>query len=306
MNGSKEPVKIRFRNELIVTNFSAEKQFEGDLFGISADVRAVTVKLQRMKDGTDWEDVQDPAEARSYELTPENDWKHTWEGLPKYDKEGNPYKYRAVEVSITTGNVVHKVTYGDDETSGAVTAYEYTSATEGSEADGYKTVIANKVITGSLEVSKVWKVTNDNRRPGSIEITLTTTLKGEEIRIRGLKYSTKLSNANDWTDRTTWAAVPDCDAEGNRFTYTLTEPENERYNASYRIVYKGSAVDEGKGRTLTTQIYTGESVEAAFTNTLIPPPPNRTGDEAPLAVLGALFAAGIAGLGAVLYRRRRR
>ena len=304
--GSKEPVKIRFRNELIVTNFSAEKQFEGDVFDISKDVKAVTVKLQRMKEGTDWEDVQDPAEARSYELTPENDWKHTWEGLPKYDKEGNPYKYRAVEVSITTGNVVHKVTYGDDETSGAVTAYNYTSATEGSEEDGYKTVIVNKVVTGSLEVSKVWKVTNDNRRPGSIEIKLTTTLKGEEIKIKGLKYSTKLSNANDWTDRTTWAAVPVCDAEGNRFTYTLTEPENERYNASYRIVYKGSAVDEGKGRTLTTQVYTGESVEATFTNTLIPPPPNRTGDEAPLAVLGALLAAGIAGLGAVLYRRRRR
>ena len=131
-------------------------------------------------------------------------------------------------------------------------------------------------------------------------------MKGEEIKIKGLKYSTKLSSANDWTDRTTWAAVPVCDAEGNRFTYTLTEPENERYNASYRIVYKGSAVDEGKGRTLTTQIYTGESVEAAFTNTLIPPPPNRTGDEAPLAVLGVLLAAGIAGLGAVLYRRRRR
>ena len=202
--------------------------------------------------------------------------------------------------------MVHKVTYGDDETSGAVTAYNYTSATEGSEEDGYKTVIVNKVVTGSLEVSKVWKVTNDNRRPGSIEIKLTTTLKGEEIKIKGLKYSTKLSNANDWTDRTTWAAVPVCDAEGNRFTYTLTEPENERYNASYRIVYKGSAVDEGKGRTLTTQVYTGESVEATFTNTLIPPPPNRTGDEAPLAVLGALFAAGIAGLGAVLYRRRRR
>ena len=127
---SKEAVKIRFRNELIMTNFSVEKHFEGDTFGISKAVSAVTVKLQRTT-GAGWEDVKDPAEARSFDLTPENKWKHTWEGLPKYDKDGNTYKYRAVEVSITTGKVVHKVTYGKDETSGTVTAYEYTSSTDG-------------------------------------------------------------------------------------------------------------------------------------------------------------------------------
>ena len=197
--------------------------------------------------------------------------------------------------------MVHKVTYGKDETSGTVTAYEYTSSTEDNT-----TVINNKVVMGSLEVTKVWKVQNDKRRPGSIKITLTTTLKGEEISLKGVKYSTTLNKANDWTDKTTWAEVPVCDAEGNKITYVLTEPENARYNASYRIVYRGSAVDEGSGRTISTEIYAGESVEAIFNNTLIPPPPNRTGDDAPLAVLGAVLAAGIAGLGVVLYRRRRR
>ena len=302
---SKEAVKIRFRNELIMTNFSVEKHFEGDTFGISKAVSAVTVKLQRTT-GAGWEDVKDPAEARSYDLTPENKWKHTWEGLPKYDKDGNTYKYRAVEVSITTGKVVHKVTYGKDETSGTVTAYEYTSSTDGSAAEGFTTVIKNKVIMGSLEVTKVWKVQNDKRRPGSIKITLKTTLKGEEISLKGVKYSTTLNKANDWTDKTTWAQVPVCDAEGSKITYVLTEPENARYNASYRIVYKGSAVGNGDGRTLSTEVYAGGSVEAIFTNTLIPPPPNRTGDDTPLAALGALFAAGIAGLGVVLYRRRRK
>ena len=288
-----------------MTNFSVEKHFEGDTFGISKAVSAVTVKLQRTT-GAGWEDVKDPAEARSYDLTPENKWKHTWEGLPKYDKDGNTYKYRAVEVSITTGKVVHKVTYGKDETSGTVTAYEYTSSTDGSAAEGFTTVINNKVVMGSLEVTKVWKVQNDKRRPGSIKITLKTTLKGEEISLKGVKYSTTLNKANDWTDKTTWAQVPVCDAEGNKITYVLTEPENARYNASYRIVYKGSAVGNGDGRTLSTEVYAGGSVEAIFTNTLIPPPPNRTGDDTPLAALGALFAAGIAGLGVVLYRRRRK
>jgi LPXTG-motif cell wall-anchored protein len=121
-----------------------------------------------------------------------------------------------------------------------------------------------------------------------------------------VKYSTTLNKANDWTDKTTWAQVPVCDAEGSKITYVLTEPENARYNASYRIVYKGSAVGNGDGRTLSTEVYAGGSVEAIFTNTLIPPPPNRTGDDTPLAALGALFAAGIAGLGVVLYRRRRK
>ena len=297
---SKDAVKIKFRNELIMTNFSVEKRFEGDTFGISGAVKAVTVKLQRST-GDNWEDVKNPAEAGSYDLTPENNWKHTWEGLPKNDKDGNVYKYRAVEVSITTGNVVHKVTYGKNETSGTVTAYEYTSSTEDNT-----TVINNKVVMGSLEVTKVWKVQNDKRRPGSIKITLTTTLKGEEISLKGVKYEAALNKANDWTDKTTWAQVPVCDAEGNKITYVLTEPENARYNASYRIVYRGSAVDEGSGRMVSTEIYAGDSVEAIFTNTLIPPPPNRTGDDAPLAVLGAVLAAGIAGLGVVLYRRRRR
>ena len=304
-NSSEDPVKVRFRNELITTSFSVEKRFEGDTLDISSDVKAVTVKLQRTT-GSEWEDVEGTAQPASYDLTPENNWKHTWEGLLKFDKDGNAYKYRAVEVSITTGSGVRKVTYGKDETTGTVTAYEYTSVTDGSEKDGYRTLITNKVITGSLEVSKDWTVSNDNRRPRSIEIALKTTLKGEEIKIKGVKYSTKLSKANGWTDRKTWAEVPVCDADGNRITYTLTEPENERYNASYRIVYKGSAVDEGKGRTLNTQIHAGESVEAVFNNTLIPPPPNRTGDEAPLGVLGILLAAGVAGLGFVLYRRRRR
>jgi len=296
------------RNSLITTDFSVEKQFEGDSFGISKSVKAAAVKLQRRTGKAKWEDLKNPADAGSYELTAKDDWAHTWKDLPAYDQNGNAYQYRAVEVSITVGNKTHKVSYGEDETSGTVTAYEYSSSTEVSEEDGFTTLIVNKLRTGSLEVSKIWKDANDKNRPGSIRITLSAAENGKRISFRGMKRSTTLNENNEWMDQKTWDELPVCDAAGSKIIYSLEEPENKNYTAAYKVTVDGSKDEEGKGTKLSTEISAGQTVKASFTNTLNQSSSAssvRTGDDTPLTVFIGLFAASMAGIAVLLWRRKR-
>jgi len=295
------------RNSLITTDFSVEKQFEGDSFGISKSVKAAAVKLQRRTGKAKWEDLKNPADAGSYELTAKDDWAHTWKDLPAYDQNGNAYQYRAVEVSITVGNKTHKVSYGEDETSGTVTAYEYSSSTEVSEEDGFTTLIVNKLRTGSLEVSKIWKDANDKSRPGSVKVSLVSNAAGKKISLKGVKSAATLNKDNKWTDQKTWAELPVYDAAGNKIVYSLEEPEIKKYTAAYKIAVKGSKDKEGKGTILSTEISAGQTVKASFTNTLNTSSSSssvRTGDDTPLTVLIVMFALSMAGLAIVIWRRK--
>lgn len=296
------------RNSLITTDFSVEKQFEGDSFGISKSVKAAAVKLQRRTGKAKWEDLKNPADAGSYELTAKDDWAHTWKDLPAYDQNGNVYQYRAVEVSITVGDKTHKVSYGEDETSGTVTAYEYSSSTEVSEEDGFTTLIVNKLRTGSLEVSKIWKDANDKSRPGSVKVSLVSNAAGKKISLKGVKSAATLNKDNKWTDQKTWAELPVYDAAGNKIVYSLEEPEIKKYTAAYKIAVKGRKDQEGKGTKLSTEISAGQTVKASFTNTLNTSSSSssvRTGDDTPLTALIVMFALSMAGLALVIWRRKR-
>ena len=220
---------------------------------------------------------------------------------------GNAYQYRAVEVSITVGNKTHKVSYGEDETSGTVTAYEYSSSTEVSEEDGFTTLIVNKLRTGSLEVSKIWKDANDRSRPGSVKVSLVSNAAGKKISLKGVKSAATLNKDNKWTDQKTWAELPVYDAAGNKIVYSLEEPEIKKYTAAYKIAVKGSKDKEGKGTKLSTEISAGQTVKASFTNTLNTSSSSssvRTGDDTPLTVLIVMFALSMAGLAIVIWRRK--
>lgn len=287
-------------NTMIPTEFSVEKTFTDDNFRLNNDIRSITVMLQRKSGNGDWTDAPEG----TAELKAGSGWKHTWKGLPKYDWEGKAYMYRAVEISFTTKNgaTVDCLFDSDALTSGTVGAYRYTSTTEGDEENGYTTYIDNRLMTGSLKVSKKWKDTERATAPESIRITLKASADGKEIKLNGVKTSVTLSKASNWEDSTTWADLPVYTADGVRITYTLTESGDGKYTAEYRINYGGGVISEGRGETLDVNIYSDRVVDVTFINTL--EPPVKTGDSSHLA--GYLFLLLASALAIVLLSLRRR
>ena len=261
------------------------------------------------------------------------------DNLPTHSAEGDAYLYRAVEIGYTLkdGTFV-KVKYDENtETSGTVGAYNYTSETinpgegtdpteptepelpqrgvagDGTEGpgetpettDGYVTNVTNKTIRGAIKVTKTWKNDSDNNRPKSLKIQLTTFAGKNKITLKGIKYSTELTSANNWTDTTTWEKVPVLDEYGNKIIYMLEEPEVNRYSASYQIVYNNKELESGSSRAFSTDVYENGVIEGRLINRYNPPA-NKTGDDAPLAAAGGALAVGLAGLAAVLARKKRR
>ncbi len=80
--------------------------------------------------------------------------------------------------------------------------------------------------------------------------------------------SVTLSSSNNWTDNTTWAALPVYTVDGVRITYTLTESGKGKYKAEYKINYGDGTTKAGTGETLDVNIYVDRVVDATFTNTL--------------------------------------
>lgn len=264
------------------------------------------------------------------------------DNLPTHSAEGDAYLYRAVEIGYTLkdGTFV-KVKYDENtETSGTVGAYNYTSETinpgegtdptepteptepelpqrgeagDGTEGpgetpettEGYVTNVTNKTIRGAIKVTKTWKNDSDNNRPKSLKIQLTTFAGKNKITLKGIKYSTELTSANNWTDTTTWEKVPVLDEYGNKIIYMLEEPEVNRYSASYQIVYNNKELESGSSRAFSTDVYENGVIEGRLINRYNPPA-NKTGDDAPLAAAGGALAVGLAGLAAVLARKKRR
>ena len=115
--------------------------------------------------------------------------------------------------------------------------------------------------------------------------------------------SVTLSSSNNWTDNTTWAALPVYTVDGVRITYTLTESGKGKYKAEYKINYGDGTTKAGTGETLDVNIYVDRVVDATFTNTL--EPPVKTGDVSPLAAYLTLLILSAAGILAFFIRRKR-
>ena len=150
-------------------------------------------------------------------LNSENNWKYTWENLPKYNN--------GKEITYTVEEIVPE----------RYTA-SYNTETEG------KTIITNthEVEKTSYSVEKVWNdnENQDGKRPTSIRVQLKANgnNKGEAI---------TLNAENNW--KNTWNDLPKYE-NGKEITYTVEEVVPEGYTALYDT--------ETSGKTTITNSYT--------------------------------------------------
>lgn len=133
-------------------------------------------------------------------VTANDDWKYTFENLPKYDEQDEQIEYRIVEDS--TYKVVHEGETIDDTTLGDI--YESTSEYD-SDNEIWQIFNSDKLI--SVDVTKTWNdaYNNDGIRPEKIEVELLangTKVKTVEITAEDdWKYSFEnLPKTENWKD----------------------------------------------------------------------------------------------------------
>ena len=246
-------------NALDPLTYTVEKKWENEPGFLTVKADAATFKLQRSNDGgKSWSDVEKADEKTVTRMQDAGDTAH-WDGLPKYDKNGNAYSYRAVETSIGVDKQTVAATPTDtgDPTSGTVGGYAYSSAVnENGEA---KTTVTNSFRTAKLSVSQSWD--DDANRDGKRQAkTVTVTA---DPGLNGMPQTFTLA-----TDRDAGLAgevdnLPVTDAAGTPITYTVTEDAIDGYSASY-------ALGNDKGATpVSTTLEKGDAT-VSITNKYTP------------------------------------
>ena len=297
-------------NTMVTTKLDVNKSWINEEGTIGNKIKSVTFKVQRsMDDGATWTDLVNTETGEAVTLTiAKTENTASIEELPTFSADGLEYRYRAIETGYTlkAGGEFIEIEFSDDtQTSGQVGAYSCTSETSGNIEEGFVTEVENDQIKGSLIAEKTWKGGNDSDRPKSLKITLKTFAGDNEITLKDIAKSTELNKSNDWADAETWAEVPVYDESGNKIIYMLTEPEVKNHKSSYSITYNGGEIETGSGTSASTEVFTDAAVKVQFINQINPTEDN-TGDEAPLAAAGGAFAAGLAGLAAVLAQKKKR
>ena len=162
-------------NTLITTNVTGAKTWEdnNDAWGLRPE--SITVNL--LRNGEQFE---------SQTVTAETGWTYEFDGLPKYDANGNEYTYTVSENTVN-----------------------------GYEAEVSETNITNTLITTNVTGTKTWEDNDNywNLRPDTIIVNLLR--NGEQI------DSQTVTEDSDWSYEFT--NLPKYDADGNEYVYTVTE-----------------------------------------------------------------------------------
>ena len=207
---------------------------------------------------------------------PDNDgdaWKHTFTGLPKYDKEGNLYRYYALELTENSDGTYTPIAnngsimYDDDSYH---VDYDHTADDE-TPVDPQSTTITNTPST-SLSGTKTWK---DNSNAYG-------TRPDEETFKANLKLSWSTDNGSNWTVITNLDEQGirlTIEENGNTWTYTFdnlpkygVDTDGKSVQYTYKVEesalpgYSG-AVDDGDNNEAATNT-DGPLVGPDFTNTL--------------------------------------
>ena len=222
------------------TALHVEKTWLG---GDAPEGAAVKVGLYRTTDASKVGSLEGEAVGSTLGLTADNDWQADFTSLPKYDKDGTPYHYYALELedntpvgengSLACGGQQYHVTYNTEN--GA-------------------THIANTLAT-SLSGEKVW-LDNGNAygsRPDPQNFTLTlersitgTDWEQVDLEVSGIAFAWTEKESGTWIY--TFTNLPVCDGEGTPYTYRVTEPTLN----GYAELHGGQGEPaEGKGPTFT-------------------------------------------------------
>lgn len=159
------------------------------------DTRPESVAIHLYRNGT---------EVDTYELTSEEEWKHTFSGLRKFDDSQVEYEYTVTEDSITG----------------------YTENIEYITGDTKLTVnITNTIETVDIKGEKVWE--DDNDLKGLRPDTITVHLLRDGTKVR----STTTDAAKGW--KYSFEGVPKFKGDGIDYVYSVEEEAVEGYTASY-------------------------------------------------------------------------
>lgn len=158
-------------------------------------LRPYSVVVRLMENGTD--------AGKFLELSQENDWKGSFDDLPRYDADGKKISYSVSEDVVAS----------------------YTTDIQGSAEGGFTVTNSHSIQFTSRTVSKVWDDGDDQDgiRPDVVTIRL---------KQNGIEYRTcELSDANGWMY--TFEKLPITDDSGVSYEYTVEEDTVEGYEASY-------------------------------------------------------------------------
>lgn len=159
------------------------------------EIQTVTVQLYRKV-----EDGPEELVGESISLSDDGST-YTFQNLPKYNPDGNLYTYYARETPEWGDG--YDVYYSDD-------------------TDG--TTIRN-VGTTAIAVTKIWKDNGNayNTRPEDLDLTLQRKIAAEDnwTPVEDVQQPEWTKNNDTWT--CTYTGLPYADANGNRYTYRVTE-----------------------------------------------------------------------------------
>lgn len=229
----------------------------GNAYNTRPDAEDFQLTLSRSTDGETWTEITDLAAAGiafTWDTGEEgtNTWTYHFDNLPQYTPEGGEYTYRVTEPAL---NAYNGTSEGD-----VVTATD-----EGMTGPSF-----TNTLTGTIEVkgTKTWD-DNDNAdgtRPEDLQLTLWRTTvenptENDWMVVSGSNVKWTIpEDSNVWTY--TFGDLPLYDGNGVRYTYRVTEADQDAYdvyytNGSSDVVCQENLRNVARGELTVTKTVTG-------------------------------------------------
>lgn len=219
--------EYKFTN-IQLQDYSVEKTWENESYAEKDNGSyTATFKLQQKVGGGEWTDVEGSEQKLSTDVS-NGTSRYTWKDLPKYDENGKPITYRAVETEINGKTVT------TDNTNGAyVVTYKYGNKKSDtpSFADNV-TYATNRMVYGFVNMTKAAAylapaITSDSAK-----------LKGVEFKIMSVDPLTK-------NDVSTYVTGVNTDVNGNLISDKGKYGIEKKYlvSGTYRLVETSSNTD---------------------------------------------------------------
>ena len=249
--------KETITNTPISTGIEVKKEWE-DTDDVAARVTEVTFRVEQSSDGESWT----PAKLNGKEIIltigrKPGETISTMElrGLPAYDSENNPLKYRAVEISIKVDGQTLEVK------DGKVGCYEVTETYTFAKDD----TVESATETDLSEIKNVMATTEFNVEKTFVDDTFNLNKDIKSIKVKLQRKSA----GGDWTDvedydltqsggwKHNWKGLPKYDLTGNAYDYRAFEVSyTTKDGKTINVVYNGNDKTSG---TIGAYIYTSKT-----------------------------------------------